>query len=128
MAGLRGWPLPRCDMAVFCFFLLLWGLGTAGGLVAGALLDVSRAALYCAARFCRYVGDMLWLDRTLSVGTAAGTLALAFRVAAVTYRRGTSARNLRACGMMLSLSANAVTWLYPASPTKIARGICFTMA
>ncbi len=31
---------------------------------------------------------MLWLDRTLSVGTAAGTLRLAFRVAAVTYCRG----------------------------------------
>ncbi|MFN8466325.1 MAG: hypothetical protein U0X20_12280 [Caldilineaceae bacterium] len=35
-----------------------------------------------------YVGDMLWLDRTLSVGTAVGTKSLAFRVAAVTYRRG----------------------------------------
>ena len=36
-----------------------------------------------------YVGDMLWLDRTLRVGAAAGTLSLAFRVAAVAYRRGT---------------------------------------
>ena len=35
-----------------------------------------------------YVGDMLWLDRTLSVGTAADTQSLSFRVAAVTYRRG----------------------------------------
>ena len=35
-----------------------------------------------------YVGDMLWLDRTLSVGAAAGSKRLAFRVAAVTYRRG----------------------------------------
>ena len=35
-----------------------------------------------------YVGDMLWLDRTLAVGTIAGTKSLAFRVAAVTYRRG----------------------------------------
>jgi hypothetical protein len=35
-----------------------------------------------------YVGDMLWLDRTLSVGTSSGTQSLAFRVAAVTYGRG----------------------------------------
>ena len=34
------------------------------------------------------VGDMLWLDRTLAVGTGAGSMSLAFRVAAVTYRRG----------------------------------------
>ncbi|MFN8467944.1 MAG: hypothetical protein U0X20_20460 [Caldilineaceae bacterium] len=34
-----------------------------------------------------YVGDMLWIDRTLSVGTASGTMTLAFRVGAVTYRR-----------------------------------------
>ena len=34
-----------------------------------------------------YVGDMLWLDRTLSVGAAGGTMTLAFRVGAVTYRR-----------------------------------------
>ncbi|MFO1130394.1 MAG: hypothetical protein U1E16_00050 [Hyphomicrobiales bacterium] len=38
-----------------------------------------------------YVGDMLWLDRTLSVGAASGTQSLAFRVAAVTYRRDTLA-------------------------------------
>ena len=35
-----------------------------------------------------YVGDMLWLDRTLAVGASAGTMTLAFRVAAVTYGRG----------------------------------------
>lgn len=31
---------------------------------------------------------MLWLDRTLRVGTAADTMTLAFRVGAVTYGRG----------------------------------------
>ena len=35
-----------------------------------------------------YVGDMLWLDRTLAVGASSGTRSLAFRVAAVTYGRG----------------------------------------
>ncbi|MFN8469363.1 MAG: hypothetical protein U0X20_27655 [Caldilineaceae bacterium] len=35
-----------------------------------------------------YVGDMLWLDRSLAVGTSGGTMTLAFRVGAVTYGRG----------------------------------------
>ena len=35
-----------------------------------------------------YAGDMLWLDRILAVGATSGTKSLAFRVAAVTYRRG----------------------------------------
>lgn len=34
-----------------------------------------------------YVGDMLWLDRTLTVGARGGTQTLAFRVAAVEYTR-----------------------------------------
>ena len=44
-----------------------------------------------------YVGDMLWLDRTLSVGAAAGTMTLAFRVAAVTYGRGADRRGCLRC-------------------------------
>ena len=34
-----------------------------------------------------YVGDMLWLDRTLTVGADSGTQTLVFRVAAVRYAR-----------------------------------------
>ena len=35
-----------------------------------------------------YVGDMLWVDRSLAVGASGGSMTLAFRVGAVTYGRG----------------------------------------
>jgi hypothetical protein len=75
-----------------------YAVSRAGGGVLELAIERQAAALPPVGAACEgfsavaqpdiYAGDMLWLDRTLRVGAAAGTQSLAFRVAAVTYTRG----------------------------------------